>query len=319
MNAFLLRFGLLACSALFLLCCTPKQSSTSLPDDFYLKVLGIAQDAGYPQAGCAKDCCKPAWANPNRRQLVSCLGVADPKTGNYWLFDATPDIKDQIRLMEKHLPKSVTPSLAGIFLTHGHIGHYTGLMQLGREVMGSKGIPVYVMPRMQQFLTENGPWSQLVKLGNIQLRPMQNGASVVLDESFTVIPFLVPHRDEFTETVGFEVHGPSQSMAFIPDIDKWGKWDQSVQKLVQRCDYAFLDGTFFQNGELPGRNMSEIPHPFVEESMALFDSLEDSEKSKVYFTHFNHTNPLLQVESQEAQLIQQRGYPLVYQGLALPL
>ncbi len=118
---------------------------------------------------------------------------------------------------------------------------------------------------------------------------------------------LVPHRDEFSETVGFFIEGPNKSALFIPDIDKWQLWDQNIKKWIKKVDYAFLDGTFYQNGEIPGRDMSEIPHPFIEESLELFEKLPAKEKEKVYFIHFNHTNPVLNSSSAAYQEVIKKG------------
>ena len=90
-----------------------------------------------------------------------------------------------------------------------------------------------------------------------------------------------------------------KSLIFIPDIDKWEKWDEDIIQVINSNDYSFLDATFYQNGEIP-RDMSEIPHPFVEESMDLFSKLSYEDKQKVHFIHFNHTNPLL-IEGSDAQ------------------
>jgi len=260
---------------------------STTPEGPYLVVLGIAQDAGYPQSGCTKECCQRLWSDKTERKMVSCLGLVDPETQQAWLFDATPDFKDQLQLLETAAP------LAGIFLTHAHIGHYTGLMHLGREVMGANAVPVFAMPKMANFLTNNGPWGQLVALNNIELQPMAADTVIHLTDQLSVRPLQVPHRDEYSETVGFEIQGPNQSVLFIPDIDKWGKWERDINALISHHDYAFLDGSFYENGEIPGRDMSQIPHPFVAESMQRFSSLSTADKGKVHFIHFNHTNPLL--------------------------
>ncbi|MEN0006535.1 MAG: MBL fold metallo-hydrolase [Bacteroidota bacterium] len=286
-----------------------EQDSTGLK----LMVLGIAQDAGFPQAACAKSCCTAAWKDKSIRRMVSCLGVVDEQQGKSWMFDATPDFKDQLQLL------SGNASLEGVFLTHGHMGHYTGLMQLGREAMGASSVPVYVMPRMSRFLRTNGPWGQLVQLRNIQLQPIVADTIFQISATLSVQPVLVPHRDEYTETVGFLIAGPTKSALFIPDIDKWSKWERSIVALIREVDYAFLDGTFYQNGELPGRDMSEIPHPFVEESMALFEELPKEEKSKIYFIHFNHTNPLLRANSSERQAVREAGFRIAEEGMTINL
>ena len=129
----------------------------------YLVVLGTAQDAGFPQANCNKKCCEDAWNMPEKRKFVSCIAIVDPKSKQQWLFDATPDIKFQLNLLEK--VSKINP-INGIFLTHAHIGHYTGLMQLGREVMGTHNLPVFAMKRMENFIKNNAPWDQLEKIKN---------------------------------------------------------------------------------------------------------------------------------------------------------
>ena len=265
----------------------------------FVAVLGIAQDAGFPQAGCQKDCCREAWLQPSMRRMVSCIAIVDPAGREAWMLDATPDFKDQLRRLE-NIMSGRDINLAGIFLTHAHIGHYTGLMHLGREVMGAEEMPVYAMPRMKSFLENNGPWSQLVSLGNISLRNLAADSMVILNGRIKVTPMSVPHRDEFSETVGFKIEGPQKSLLFIPDIDKWHLWKRDIVEEVKQVDYALLDGTFYQNGEIPGRDMSEIPHPFIMESMAVFENLLEGEKSKIHFIHFNHTNPVL-LENSEAR------------------
>ena len=134
-------------------------------------------------------------------------------------------------------------NVSGIFLTHAHIGHYTGLMHLGREVMGSRGMPVYAMPRMRSFLSGNGPWSQLVDLGNIELRALEGEDPTSLGEGVTVRAMPVPHREEFSETVAFRIDRGERSVLFLPDIDKWERWDTDINQLLLEVDVAFVDGT----------------------------------------------------------------------------
>ena len=190
-------------------------------------------------------------------------------------------------------------------MTHAHIGHYTGLIHLGREVMGAKKTPVYAMPRMKQFLETNGPWDQLIKLNNISIQKINDSVLVQLNERLSITPFLVPHRDEYSETVGYKIQGPNKSLVFIPDIDKWDKWKLNIQEIVKENDYSLLDGTFYDIDELPGRDMSEIPHPFIVESINL---LNNTDKSGVHFIHINHSNPALNSNSDAFKNIINNGF-----------
>ena len=225
--------------------------------DPYIVILGIAQDGGVPHAGCSKSCCINRWSDPTKHLMVSSLGIVDPNSNETWMIDATPDFPKQLKVLTENNIRR----LKGIILSHAHIGHYTGLMHLGREVIGAKSVPVYAMPKMGKYLKQNGPWSQLVSLKNISIKKMNDEKTIKLNKRISLTPFLVPHRDEFSETVGFKIEGPNKSIIFIPDIDKWNKFDKDILEIVSNNDIAILDGSFYQNGEIPGRDMSEIPHP----------------------------------------------------------
>ncbi|MBA4851410.1 MBL fold metallo-hydrolase [Emticicia sp. BO119] len=281
----------------------------------YIVVLGIAQDGGYPQAGCNRECCKAVSDRNILPQWVSCLALIDPQTKQRWIFDATPDFKEQLQLLKK-VTKNNSNDIDGIFLTHAHIGHYTGLMNLGREVMGASNVKVYTMPRMKSYLATNGPWSQLVNLRNIDLTGIAENKTIELNEHISIQPFLVPHRDEYSETVGFQIKTAQKSLIYIPDIDKWQKWQESLPQVIRENDFVLIDGTFYKDGEI-NRPMSEVPHPFVTESIELLKDLPISERNKVYFIHLNHTNPLLRKESAAYKSLTKQGFKVAYQGLRI--
>ena len=192
-------------------------------------------------------------------------------------------------------------------------------MHLGREVMGTQKMPVYVMPKMKSFLENNGPWSQLVTLNNVELISLRDSQQVELNERLSISPFLVPHRDEFSETVGYKISGSNQSALFIPDIDKWEKWSKDINQEIRSVNHAFIDGTFFQNGEIPGRDMSLIPHPFMEESISLFEKLEIDERAKISFIHFNHTNPVLNQKSEAYREVVNANMNIAHEGMIINL
>lgn len=283
----------------------------------YVIVLGVGQDAGVPQMGCESPFCRRAWADPKLRQWVSSIALVDPDTRSRWIFDTTPDLPEQFEFL-KAATGDRSNTLTGIFLTHAHIGHYTGLMYLGRESMGSRDIRVYAMPRMKKMLEENAPWSQLVDLENILLMPLTAHEPVTLVAGLKVEPLLVPHRDELSETVGFRISSAGRSLVFIPDIDKWEKWDVDLAGLVRANDLLLLDGTFFADGEI-NRPMSEVPHPFVSETMKLLAPLPLKERNKVHFIHFNHSNPLVQKVATKIAEVRRRGFRIATRGLKLYL
>ena len=302
---------------LALLIFTSFSCLTTAQDEPFIYILGVAQDAGYPQAGCFQPHCLLGWENPNLRRGATSLALINPENRSTYLFEATPNLPEQLYYLER-IASSEDYSLDGVFITHAHMGHYTGLMFFGFESMNASNIPVYTMPRMSNFLRSNGPWSQLVTMNNIVIRELKDQQTVKF-EQLSVTPILVPHRDEFSETVGYKIRGPNKTALFIPDIDKWEVWDRNIVEEISNVDYALLDATFFDGNELPGRDMADIPHPFVIESMALFSELSTMDKAKVWFIHLNHSNPLLNSESEAFRRVVTEGYNIAQEGDRLTL
>jgi pyrroloquinoline quinone biosynthesis protein B len=248
-----------------------------------LVVLGIVQDGGMPHPGCTNPPCSDVHEGKRRAEKVSCLGLVNRDTGTAYLFDATPDFPAQLHALTGGRPPD------GIFLTHAHIGHYTGLMYLGKEAMAAKAVPVYGTQRTVTFLRHNGPWSLLAKDRHVDLRVLEPGRPAELPDGLRITPMLVPHRDEFTDTVGFLIEGPRAKALFIPDIDKWEKWDRSLRELADRVDVVLLDGTFASAEELPGRDIAQVPHPLMVDTRALLKGT----RATLWFIHLNHSNPAL--------------------------
>ncbi len=246
--------------------------------------------------------------HPDKNRRIVSLGLVDATNQKKYLFEATPDFTQQLKALKNQTAATGAETPDGIFCTHAHIGHYTGLMYLGKEAMNASNITVYAMPRMKTFLEQNGPWSQLVKNNNIALQAMRDNSEIVLSTSIRVIPFTVPHRDEFSETVGYTIIGPNKKALFIPDIDKWEKWNTNINDAIAKVDYAFVDGTFYDAAEISNRDISTIPHPFIIESMNRFKNLPAAEKKKIYFIHFNHTNPVINKNSSQYKQVLQNGF-----------
>lgn len=278
----------------------------------YITILGTAQDGGFPHIGCQKKCCDDFYKGILPKQQVVSLGLIDKESQQKFLFEATPDISTQLADLEKNHLKTST-IIDGVFMTHAHMGHYAGLLYFGKEALGKKDIPVYAMPKMKEFLSNNGPWSQLVTTQNIVFLDLQKDSIVPLSNALKVTPFLVPHRDEFSETVGYKIEGNTNSALFIPDINKWSLWEKNIVEEVKKVDYAFIDATFFKEGEI-NRPMSEVPHPFIEETVALFENESLATKNKVIFIHFNHTNPALQSNSKERNDLELLGFRFATEG-----
>jgi len=248
-------------------------------------LLGSAQDGGCPQIGCTCINCAGSARDAFWRRMVTCLGLIDHDTGQTWLIDATPDMREQLQLLGTLSPRA---HLEGIALTHAHIGHYIGLMHLGIEAWNTDRLPLYVSERMSRFLSDNQPWRQLVESKNVRLRTVVPGLEIPLGNNLGLVPVEIPHRDELSDTMAYVVVGPERELFYCPDIDSWDNWPVDLRAFVETMEVALLDGTFFHSDELPGRDMGRIPHPPVKDTVARLAGVD----CDVRLVHLNHTNPL---------------------------
>ncbi len=280
----------------------------------YIVMLGTVQDGGYPHPGCEKTCCKMFYQGKEKKHYVTSFALIDPVTKQRYLFECTPDFTEQLHYLNTVFPQQDTSLFDGIFLTHAHIGHYAGLMYLGKEALNVKHITTYLTLDFYEYLEQNGPWSQLQKNHNISLMSLTTDEPFKLNDNVFITNFFVPNRDEFSKTVGYKISYSGKNIIFIPDIDKWSKWNKDIVQMVKDNDLLFLDGTFYKGGEVDGRDMSQIPHPFIEESMVMFKDLSSADKAKIHFIHLNHSNPALIKGSKEQKEVEKNGFHIAQEG-----
>lgn len=283
-----------------------------------VKLLGTAQDGGLPQFGCYCKNCIRAREDPHFSRLISSLALLDLREQKFFLLDATPDIRPQLDIVHKRMGKEYTGSKyfpQGVILTHAHIGHYTGLMFFSFEAASSSDLPVYCSKGMGTFLANNGPWSQLVHLKNISLQTFTFDREISLTSQLSLKPFLVPHRYEYSDTIGLSISGKKKKLLYIPDIQNWKAWKRSIVEEVSKVDIALLDGTFYSPEELPGRDLSQIGHPFIKSSTKLLGKVAREGKKEIYFTHLNHTNFALDPEGMERKQMEEQGFKLASDGM----
>ena len=277
-------------------------------------VLGSAQDGGYPYIGCRKECCKSVWKDISRRRLVASFAIIDTSLNCCWIIDASPDIKYQLNMISVFLDIEQIPEIKGIFLTHAHTGHYSGLLELGKEALNLSNVPLYVMPEMSDFIKSNRAFNFLIKSKNINLEIIEEGQNIDLRDNVYISSFLVPHRNEMSETVGYKVKSSKKSIIYLPDIDSWEGWDKDINHIVENNDYLLIDGTFYAKDEIPNRDIQTIPHPSIAESLDKFSNLSKENRKKVFFTHLNHTNKILKESNAETISLLKKGYNIASDG-----
>ncbi|NNF88874.1 MAG: MBL fold metallo-hydrolase [Acidimicrobiia bacterium] len=258
-----------------------------------LIVLGTAQDGGNPQLGSR---------GRGRPRLVSSVAVV-MDDGSTLLADVSPDVKAQVARLsevEAYQARSARNAVDHITLTHGHMGHYTGLVQFGKEAHNADRIPTWVTPSMAAFLTANEPWRSLVERGHLDLR--SGFGPVVLEPGLSLRLVPVPHRAELTDTVGISIN---DEVLFVPDIDSWADWPDAQQE-VARHRVCLLDASFSSLDEIPGRDLGQIPHPLVSDTIERFGHL--AADRRLILTHLNHSNPVAEPDSEAAAVVRSAGF-----------
>jgi pyrroloquinoline quinone biosynthesis protein B len=303
----------------------PEPAPVADDDGPHLRLLGTAQDGGLPHAACTCPRCDAARHDAARARLVASVAIVDPGAGQAFMVDATPDIHEQLHALhdvgDRPEGRADRAPVAGILLTHAHIGHYLGLALLGFEAVHTRELPVWASPRMSEYLRQNGPWEQMVRIENIDLRPVGPEQRIELTPALHATPLLVPHRDEYTDTYGFLIEGPHANVLYVPDTSPWRTWSTPLPEFLEahEVDVALLDATFYSGDELPGRDLDTLAHPLVVDTMDLLQPLVDDGKVKVYFTHLNHSNPALDPSGPELAEIRRRGFEVASDGQHIPL
>ena len=268
-----------------------------------ITILGTAQDGGFPHFGCTCARCERARREPGLARAVASLGVADEASGRRFLIDATPDLASQWLALGR--PDE-------IWLTHGHTGHYAGLLHLGKESLNVRGLTLRATASMLGLLRDNAPWSMLLESGALTPSEIRPGVAFRPAPDLEAIPVAVPHRAEHTDTVGFEIRGPAGALFYAPDTDGFASWADELAAIAGRVDTIVIDGTFWSRDELPGRDLSQIPHPFVSEELDFLATL--ARRCAVLLTHLNHTNPLVDPGSEERGAVERAGVEVAADG-----
>lgn len=277
-----------------------------------LYILGSGQDGGLPQVGSRLAADVAARLDPLAVRLGPSVCVL-AEDGRCLLIDASPDIKEQesrLLRLSAYAAREGNP-FDGVLLTHAHMGHYLGLAHFGREAANTRKLPVWCSARMADFLRGNAPWDQLVALENIELRELAAPVEPWPGLRLRAIP--VPHRGEYTDTLAVSIN---ERILYVPDIDDWRAWPDARKEVIAH-EVSILDGTFFSPDELPGRDLAEIAHPFITDTLEFFADL--AAKRRLILTHFNHSNPVCDPASPQARQARAAGFELAQEMLAIPL
>ena len=282
-------------------------------------ILGTAQDGGVPQAGCGCPNCNAAFENPERVRFPVSLGVIDNKGGKH-LIEATRALPEQLKIWADTCGYDNPIRPDTVLLTHAHLGHIEGIGQFGKEAMGCQNLTLVASESVISILQNKklmAPFSNTDFTSEESLKFEQGG--IVFD----FIP--VPHRDDTSDTHAILVSGENKRVLFLPDHDDWGQTLKSVGYTNPRdwfqsmgATHVLLDATFWNGEELPGRDMKDVPHPTVEDTLERIQESE-LEGPEIIFIHLNHTNPLNKPNSKQSRMVEAAGCKIGHRGWSIEL
>ena len=279
-------------------------------------VLGTAQDGGFPQPGCQKNCCHDEPEQSLHRYPVS-LGIVGID-GTHHMIEASRMMGKQFRIWQKELG-TYPPIPTSIILTHTHLGHIDGLGLLGKEVMGANAVVIHCSKSVAKLIGDTPAYNELIKQKAIKTRTWSQYESFEPSAGcgFSIHPIPIPHRSELSDNHAIIVEGAERKLLFMPDQDSWSKTlgNRTIRQWLSDLDIdiALIDGTFWSSNELPNRDMKEIPHPTVEDTLERLGPQQEFDP-EISFFHLNHTNPLCNPKSEENAKLQALGWSIANEG-----
>jgi pyrroloquinoline quinone biosynthesis protein B len=255
-------------------------------------------------------------------------------SGQHIIIDATPDLKFQLEFV-KLLPRPEEAEtgrqsrIDAVLLTHGHGDHCVGIAEFSTGK--SYKIPVYAPSDLIRFLF-GGPgdiefFGALGRLSKDYVIPhtIKEGEELQFLEGLKVIGFEVEHTDRLKDgscypsrTFGYELEVDDRRFIYTPDL---GHISEDLLERVEGADLFILDATFWWNDELTrisdlNKTSYDLGHIPVEDSLEI---LREMDISQIFYTHLNHTNPMLDLAMPMASKVRDAGIEIAHDGLVIEL
>ena len=287
-------------------------------------ILGTAQDGGIPQAGCSCERCNEAHKDLKLRKYPVSLGIIGTD-GSKHIIEVTKNLSEQLMIWSTNGNELFIPETVSI--THLHLGHVEGIGQFGKPVMASKEVDVFLSHKNKNIFDERSDIKLMIEENNIRthaknfnqlFEPMQGCG-------FSLQFISIPHRSELGDTAAIIIKGNKRNILFMPDQDSWKETleyysKENIREFLKMFDIneALIDGTFWSMEELPGRNISEIPHPTIQDSLKLLGKRMENDP-RISFLHLNHSNPVNDIGSKQRKIVEENGWRVSEIGDVLKL
>jgi pyrroloquinoline quinone biosynthesis protein B len=299
--------------------------------------MGSGAGGGFPQWNCNCNNCKGVREGTVKASPRTQSSIAISSDGVDWiLFNASPDIKKQMDDFPALQPAREVRDTAikAILITDAQIDHVTGLLTLREH---NKPWDIYCTEAVHGDLTTGFPVFNI--LGHFRginwheiktdLQPFTIPAAPGL--IFTAVPLkseappYSPHRHNTVpgDNVGIRVEDTrtGKNVFYAPGL---GVVEDHVLEFMRNADVVLVDGTVWTDDEMSKEGISdkraqEMGHINQSEEGGTISFLNSMERPRKILIHINNTNPILNEESAERQVLNNAGIELAYDGMDIEL
>ncbi|HHZ70249.1 MAG TPA: pyrroloquinoline quinone biosynthesis protein PqqB [Methylococcaceae bacterium] len=301
-----------------------------------IRVLGSGAGGGFPQWNCNCDNCRRLRHNDinAKARTQSSIAVSTDDT-NWLLINASPDIRTQLETFPAIQPKQGIrdTGIKAIMLMDSQIDHTTGLLIL-RE---GEPLDIYCSEMVRQDLTTGFPlFNMLADYCTVNHHPIPvDGSGFEIagidDLRFythalkSKAPPYSPHRHDphDGDNVGviIEQISTGKKVYYSPGL---GAFEPHVMRAMEAADCLLVDGTFWTDDEMicqkAGiKRAQDMGHLAQSGPGGMLETLNTIDNTRKILIHINNTNPILDEDSEQRQILDQAGIEVAYDGLEIEL
>ena len=307
-------------------------------------VLGSAAGGGFPQWNCNCSNSAEARKNPNKAKprTQSSIAVSSDSGKNWFLFNASPDLRQQINDNIALQPKNGIrhSPILGVFITNGDIDHIAGLLNL-RE---SHPLSIYATKKVLNILSSNSVFNVLnpdfverreVSLNQTTLLKDKNNSSTGIEVEVFPVPGKVALflEDETKgknfgtdeeDTIGLKIID-TMTKKFFYYLPACAKLTDNLKEKLKGAPMVFFDGTLWEDDEMLTANVGvkktgqRMGHMSMSGNNGTIEIFKNLNVKKKFFIHINTTNPALLEDSPERKKINEEGWEVSYDGMEVVL
>jgi len=307
----------------------------------HIKVLGSAAGGGFPQWNCnGRNSADVRQGKPGLKPRTQASVAVSADSRQWVLLNASPDLRQQINETVELQPAPDGPPrnspIKAVVLTNADVDAIAGLLTL-RE---GQRLIVYGDQRVLDVLAGNSIFEVLdAKL--VARKAMQPGENFAVEGpdgplGIEIAAFLVPGKiplyleDERAaqgfgtqegDTVGLKVteQATGRHFFYIPGC---AKLDEPLRARLKGAPLVFFDGTLYTNDEMVEQGLmnktgDRIGHMNMSGPSGTIAAFADLGVKRKVFIHINNSNPALRDDGPERKAVEEAGWEISYDGMAL--